>query len=401
MERISGCRSWMARGIAFILAGLLALSLPLSILANNTLRKIFSPDEIGDAIGNLLLLNQDFNGQMLDNVVSGSGDNLISGSNSSSLANLSPDDQAEVAEILFPENWLRTQIDLNVNNFIAWIESEESSPMLVLDLEPLRLELRQGGSFRIAEIWIDSLPLCTDEQERRLTEAWQQSDEIEFSLCKPSGEVHQWLMDRANQQLLQMIESMPGEISLLDEMDSNEFTKGLDEFRRNILGLLLVMRWIRILPFFLMGLIMTFTIRSWAHMRKWWGIPIGLGALITLAVILLVNILGPGMLKNTLVQSAQPQDLQESIVNVYWGLISSILNLSTFHAFILIIILLFIFTIPILLQKKDGDSTREPPSDVSPWVSAEELPPPPQVEPFQPETFAEPPTNDPSIGNVD
>jgi hypothetical protein len=400
MERASGCISWIARILAYLFAGLLVLSLPLSILANNTLRTILSPDDIGNSVAELLLVSQDLSGQLLGNFVSDSIAGPDSSFNSRTLANLSLEDRAEVTQILFPEDWLKTQIRLNIGSIIAWIDSEEPFPRLNLDLEPLWSQLRQGGSFRIAEIWVDALPLCTSEQETRLAESWQQGDPIGVNLCRPAGgELHQQLIDRANQQLIQMLDKVPVEISLLDEMGSNEVTKELSEFRRNILGFLLVMRWMRILPFLFLGLIMTTTIRSWSDMRNWWGIPIGLGALMTFLVVLIGNGIGPGILKNTLSQSAQPAELQESFVNTIWGLISSIMDRSAFHALILLIIVIFAFIIPILLRKKGTDSNPTPSSIDVPRSSANELPPPPQVEPFQPETITDAPANDRSEGN--
>jgi hypothetical protein len=401
MEKTSGCISWITRILAFIFAGLLVLSFPLSILANNTLRTFLSPDVIGNTVADLLLLSQDFSGELLGNFMSDSRVEPGSSFNSRTLANLSPEDRAEVTQILFPEEWLKTQIRLNIGNIITWIESEEPLPRLVLDLEPLRSELRQGGSFRIAEIWVDSLPPCTSEQEARLAEAWQRGDLSGMNFCRPIGELHQQLIDRADQQLIQMLDQVPVEISLLDEMGSHAATKELGEFRRNILGFLLVMRWMRILPFLFLGLIMTLTIRSWSDMRNWWGIPVGLGALTTFLVVLIGNLVGPGVLKDALSQSAQPAELKESIVNMGWDLVSSILDRSAFHAFILLIMIIFSFIIPILFRKKGGDITPAPSYTDVPRSSANEHALPPQVEPFQPETITDTDTNDPSGGNVE
>jgi hypothetical protein len=401
MERVSGCISWIARVLAYVLAGLLIFSLPLSILANNTLRTVLSPDDIGNAVANLLLVSQDFSGQLLGNFVSDTRVEPGSSFNLRTLANLSPEDRVEVTQILFPEDWLKTQIRLNLGNIIAWIESEEPLPRLILDLEPLRSELRQGSSFRIAEIWVDALPTCTSEQETRLAEAWQQGDPIGFNLCRPAGDLYQQLVDRANQQLIQMLDKVPVEISLLDEAGSNEVTKELGEFRRNILGFLLVMRWMRILPLLFLGLIMTLAIRSWLDMRNWWGIPVGLGALMTFLVVLIGNVVGPGVLKNALSESTQPAELQESFVDTIWGLVSSILDRSAFHAFILLIIVILTFIIPILLHKKGKDSIPTPSSTDVPGGRVTELPSPPQVEPFQPETITDAPTDDRSEGNAE
>jgi hypothetical protein len=401
MERASGCISSIARIFSYVLAGLLILSLPLSILANNTLRTFFSSDEVGGAIADLLLLRTGLREQLTDNIISDNWSDLGLSEGSRVIGNISPSDRVKVGQILFPEDWVRKQVRENIGTLMDWIESEEMFPELVLDLNPLWTNLSEGGSYRIAEIWIDSLPPCTREQDAQLDSALQQGASSRVDLCRPEGELRTRLLDFANQRLIQQVENLPREISLLDGMGSENSVNGLNDFRKNILGFLLLTRWMRLFPFLFLGLIMTFTIRSWQDLRKWWGIPLGLGSIFTIVILLVGSNVGPGIIKNAISQSAQPAELQESIVETVWSLVSSVLSRSAFQALFLLIIVGASFALPAIILRKGKQSVPKPDVSDRPRDRIDEIPPPPQVEPFQPETITTTPTNDQSAGNVE
>ncbi len=394
MERASGCIYSITRFLSYLLAGLLAISLPLAILANNALRTFFSPDEVSNAVSNLVLLSGGLREQLTDNIVSEMWSEIGSIEDSRITSNLSPADRVEVGQILFPRDWVRTQVQENLGILMEWVESEEPFPKFFIDLNPLRNNLRGGGAFRIAEIWVDSLPPCTREQITQLESALQRSGSTRLNVCRPEGELRSRLIDDINQKLIQQLDNMPGEISLLEGAESDGALNALDTTRKNILGFLLLTRWMRLLPFLFMGLVMTFAIRSWQDLKRWWGIPIALGSVFLLMIILIGNSVGPGFLKNAVSQSAQPLELQESIVNTIWDLLSSVLNRSAFQALVLLIIVGASFILPTALRRKGIESTSQPETADVPIERVDEFPSPPQVKPFQPETITNTPTND-------
>jgi hypothetical protein len=79
--------------------------------------------------------------------------------------------------------------------------------------------------------------------------------------------------------------------------------------------------------------------------------------------------------------------LQETILATVWDLIASILNRSTFQALILIILVAAGLALPIILKKRKSEPSSEQPVETSPEGRVEDLPPPPQVEPFNPPTI--------------
>jgi hypothetical protein len=394
MEKASGCLHPIAHLLIYLLAGLLILSLPLSILANHTLKTLFSPDEVGSAIANLLILQGGLRDRLAEGIVSETWSGSGTTEGSRALANLSSADRAEVSQILFPADWVKIQVQENIEILIDWIESEEPFPQLFLDLDAIRHNIMEGGSLRIAEIWVDSLAPCNREQEAQLDLALQQGSSAALNFCKPEGELRKRLVNFVNEKWIQQIDQVPAEVPILDRMGSEELTKGLNEFRRNILSFLLLLRWMRLLPFLFLGLIMTLKIRSWQALGRWWGIPIGLGSIFTLAMILIGHALGPGIIQDTLSQSAQPVEFQESIVNSLWGLISAILNRSAFHALIFLGIAAVAFILPNVLGKREKESTHQPSPTVSSGERLDIVSPPPPVEPFQPDTITNVPTND-------
>jgi hypothetical protein len=400
MRRAMGCLNSVARLMCYLMASILIFSLPFSIFAHNSLRTLFSSNHISNAVTNLLLLRGGFREQLVENIISDTWFDSVSDTVSGTLANLSPEDRIEIAQIIFPENWLKTQVQENLTILMEWFGSEESVPRVMIDLEPLRVELEQGGSFRIAEIWVDSLPVCTSEQELEFEEAWLQGSPVGNSRCKPRDELRQRMIGFTEQELLQKIDDMPAKISLLDELDFENVANSLGEFRQNILILLLLMRWLRLLPFLFLGMLLTLTIRSWQDMRKWWGIPVGLGSLFTIVVIVIGVVVGPGILKNAFSQSTSIIELQERIVNVVWGLLSTVLKRSAIQAIVLLIVAVLVLILPILLGKNKEDQTLGFSSADSSGEVTSDFPPPPEVKPFRPETIADVTTDDPSAENT-
>lgn len=389
MQRASGCLNKILKLMAYLLAALLIFTLPVSILANNILRTFFSPSEISEAVSSLVLMRGGLREQLVDNVFTSSWLDKKLTEGRKALVSLDPVDRIRITQILFPDDWVKSQVDENIGNLIAWIESEEPLPELILDLEPLRVQLQEGGSYQVAEILVNSWPPCTVEQAQVIRVALQQATPARFDFCNPEGELHKQLIDFLDRQLKTQVDSISSEISLLDETDSREASRNLEEIRRDILVLLLLLRWIRLLPFLLLGLLMTLVIRSWSDLRMWWGIPVGLGALFGIVLILIGHFVGPGLIKDSLLQSAQPVELQETIINTIWELIATVLNRSAFQALVLIILVAVGMTLPLLLKRRTPKVIPEPPVEPTPEDRMEDLPPPPQVEPFNPETLSD------------
>jgi len=312
------------------------------------------------------------------------------------LKSLTTQDRLKIAQILFPKDWVNNQVRENLENIILWIESEQPLPDLGIDLVPLRETLQEGGSYRIAEIVVDSWPQCSVQQERQLERALQQDSGVKIDFCRPGGELRQRLIDFADQRLQQYIDNIPADIPLLEQINSGDGVRALDEFRRGVLRILLILHWLKSFPFLLLGLIMTFVIRSRRDLGRWWGIPLGMGAMLTLFLIIISHGIGPRILKDAFFQAEQFPEIQEPIVNAVWDLIASVLNRSALQALFTGLLGVALFIIPQLSKKKPPESTQPPTLEEPSAKMEEDSPSPPQVEPFDPDALESSSEEEPS-----
>jgi len=387
MEKASGCANTFIRLLLYVLVALLIIALPLSILSSNTLRTFFSPDEISDSVASLLLLRGGVREQLTDSLISSAWSEQASPDQEEALKSLSAQDRLKIAQILFPKDWVSDQVRENLKNIFLWVESEEALPELKIDLVPLREHLQEGGTYRIAEIVVDSWPQCTIQQERQLERALQQDSSMRFELCQPRGELQQRLINFADQRLQQFIDNMPADIPLLEQLNPDDGVHALEDFRRGVLRILLLLNWLKSLPFLLLGLIMTFVIRSWRDLGRWWGIPLGMGALLTIFLIITGHSIGPSMLYKSFFQAEQVPEIQESIVNAVWDLIASVLNRSALQAILAGLIGLALFVLPQGSRKKTPEPVQPPNLEKTSIKRIKDIPPPPRVEPFDPDAI--------------
>ena len=396
MEKASGCADIFLRLLSYLLIALLVMALPLSIFSRNTLRTFFSPDEISESVASLLLLRGGVREQLTDNLISTAWSEQASSDQGEALKSLTTQDRLRIAQSVFPKDWVNNQVRENLENIILWIESEEPLPDLGIDLVPLRETLQEGGSYRIAEIVVDSWPQCSVQQERQLERALQQDSAVKFDFCRPGGELHQRLIDFADQRLQQFIDNIPADIPLLEQINPGDGVRALEEFRRGVLRILLILNWLKSFPFLLLGLIMTFVIRSWRDLGRWWGIPLGMGAMLTLFLIIISHGIGPRILKDAFFQPVQFPEIQEPIVNAVWDLIASVLNRSALQALFTGLLGVALFIIPQLSKKKPPESTHPPTLEEPSAKNEEDSPSPPQVEPFDPDALESSSEEEPS-----
>jgi len=70
-------------------------------------------------------------------------------------------------------------------------------------------------------------------------------------------------------------------------------------------------------------------------------------------------------------------------------MIASVFNRSAFQSLVLVILAAAGMTLPLLLKSRTPKVIPELPVEPTPKGGMEELPPPPQVEPFNPETLSD------------
>jgi hypothetical protein len=385
MEKASGCVNTSIRLLCYLFVALVVIALPLSILSNNTLRTLLSVDDIRESVVNLLISKGGIRDQLTSQLISEAWAEQRTSEGGEALEFLTDDDTLRIAALLFPNPWVSDQVSENLGNLLLWFETEKPSPVLKINLVPLQEYFNQGGSNRIAKIVVDSWPQCTVQQARQLERVLQDDTSGRFEFCKPEGELYQRLVDYADQRLQQYNENLPTEIPLLGQLNSNESYPTLEEFRRAVLRLILILNILRPLHFLFLGLIMTFASRSWRDLGTWWGIPLSLGAMLVLFFVILARGVGENILLNSIYQGQQVPAVQEPVVDSLWDLITKILNRSAIQAIFTGILGFVFFLIPRLSKKKPKEEVQPSKSEEPLKEVVEDIPPPPQVEPFDPD----------------
>jgi hypothetical protein len=385
MERASGCVGTMARILAYFLVFLLVIIVPISLLASNTLRVWFSSNTFSDVVASFLVIGGGVREQLVDQLISNTWSSQNTSGRSEALDYLNSQDRAEIAKILFPDDWVKSQIQSSVDTFMTWVESEETMPKLVLDLQPIRDQFQEGGSYRITELIVGSWPQCNSDQLQQMDHDLQQDPPVLSELCKSEGDLLDRLIEFVNRTLLKQVKNLPTEVPLLNDLSQQENTFRVEELRKNILSLLFVLKCARLVPIFLFGLIMTLVVRSWRDLGRWWGIPLVVGALIGILIVLAGHAFGPGIIENAFTQVEQPPEVMDPFMDALWALVAPILNRTALHAFLGLALGTVLFVMTNIVRRRTKEAVLQPVKTPERQGEKAHHPPPPEVEHFDPD----------------
>lgn len=383
MDKMVGCTGRLARLLAYVLAAVLILNLPVALLASNTLRLLTSSvtwSEIGKAFFLIGGVREEFAREFLMNVALGE----ISAGEKSILDSLRPQDRIRITQILIPDDWITTQIQENVDRLLLWVESETPAPKFSFNIEPLKTNLKDGGAQRIVNQIIDTWSDCTPDQSRQIEEAMIQGSLEQLPICRLSGDLRVRMVEFISQKIFERLDQLPSEIPLGENLDAPEGSLELSSFRKQLLVLSFDLRLARILPIFLLGTIMTLAIRSWRELGQWWGLPLSVGALLGLLLVIGMHVVGPGLLKGTFPQPEQAGISQEPILEALWILIALILNRTLFQAVIVFVLALGLFLVTWALTKRRPVDTKTQPTEHKPSGEADILLSPPSISSYHP-----------------
>ncbi len=271
-----------------MLAILLAISLPFSLAAHDLGRVLFSPESMSELIVSRVVENGQLRRLLVARLLGGgaSAEDDAEGFDMARASSyLTPAELDEIGDALFPPGWVEEQIASIMRQLYAWLDNDEPSPGLALDLRPVAAWLRSGGAHEFVETLVDSWPACGLQQvEQMLVEAARRG-RVSVQYCEPPEPYRTALMDFAATALLAQVEAMPRQLRLsgVSAGTDAEQVMALKEQMR-LVRLLLTHGWL--LPLSLLGLIMTLAVRSYPDLARWWGIPLLGGGLLGLALLL-------------------------------------------------------------------------------------------------------------------
>lgn len=318
-----------ARAFSIVLGLLLALGLPLALFASSVANTFFDLQLVRTTVSEYLIRSGDVRQLLIQELIpptynSQQEDEI---SIQSWLVYLEPEDRSAIAQILFPDTWMKDQLDQNVERFYGWLEGDLSAPDLQIDLRPVKQRLLNGASLQMAEIVVASWPICTESELLLLAGAALGIGEPQFIACQPPSPWRAIMVEH-------MVEGLKTEaIQTSDTVRLEELFRGpgaqeqAADFKRGILRMrsLALAAWL--LPASGLGLLLALSVRSWRQLLLWWGAPLLTAGLFGLLLAVLagsalsdwISAIGEGLESNPLARPLQSavHDLLEQAINRY------------------------------------------------------------------------------------
>jgi hypothetical protein len=381
MNRPAGCARLVATLPALALALVIALTLPLTVLAHDIGQTVFSPSELTDLVVGRIVDSGWLRGIIRDRLLSGEllpagpGGGFNMGE---ALRYLEPAEVDGILDILLPPEWARDQVGGILESLNAWLENAEPTPALSLDLQPLKDRLISGGAAQLVETIVDSWPACTTELVSQMIAAGVSGSETPWFFCEPPEPQRALLTTAVTQMVVEQARAMPSQLALVPA-GTSQATPGMSleqvlALKERIRLARLLSRWGWILPLSLLGLIMALAVRSWRQLGKWWGIPLFVGGLLTLLLLVTSGRLANRYLLPALALSNTPAVVSSILTGVMEGLVAAVARRLLLHGMVitlagaLLLLLLLVFRGRVAPPMKTAADGAVPPSDADAGV---------------------------------
>ncbi len=410
MLKESGCRNQLPTVSAYVLAIIFVVSMPLAIIAHNSIRVVFSSSVLSEALSELFLLRGGVREQLVEAFFISGWLEGYSREEANPFEFLNTQDRIQISQTLLPDEWIRAQVQASFITIMEWIETDAQKLELNFDFSPIKQGLLDGGSNSIIDTLVNSWPNCTRQQELILQRALSSNKPIQkFEFCQPSGDLSTQLVEHLDRVFQEYVRNIQSDIPFLGEVDDSNDINALTDVKTQLLRLSLWLRWMRLLPLIVAGLIMALVIRTWVELGRWWGIAFMLGATFGLLLVISVQFAGLNALERIILDPGVLQGNTNSYQVVVWSIIERVLGASAGHLIFIFILgaVLFGGTWAYARRKKevrpqavlqDTEDVGESQEAHSPPASAQarETPSPPQVKPFDPDELSGEMENDPA-----
>jgi hypothetical protein len=318
MNRVTGCLGGIARLVAALLAVVFVLTLPVSLALHDLGRLLFTPRELGEFLVDHIVDTGLVRSLVTDRLLS--EDSLGGGAEEGfdlvqAMQYLEPAEVEGLLDVIIPAGWAREQVVRSLESLYDWLDNDQSSPSLVLDVAPLRQNLLAGGVARLVETIVDSWPACTVEQTETMNQAAAGTGEVPVLYCEPPEPFRTSLSEAALVALSDQVARMPAEIALggAAQQPSGPASAEVMALKEQIRLVRALSRWGWLIPLSLLGLIMALAVRSFQGLGRWWGIPLLLGGLLSFTGVFVIGILFRRFLLPTLVMEGMPETLTSLI----------------------------------------------------------------------------------------
>jgi hypothetical protein len=361
-------------------AALLALILPWTLLARDVGMVFFSPQLISDQIIEHWVTNPALRQEMSRQFAKAMLRGMLGVPEEEPLPlpELAPQDLDAIAAIVLPRGWLEGQVRHNVDAFFAWLGSDEPVPDLRLDLVPIRQALMGGGAHRLVKTILDLLPPCTTEEMQELFAALEAGDQGAIPVCSPPPALQEDFVRQATLLLREQAAALPDSLPLGGDLLEGGSLDELLLARDALATARLVLRWLWLIPGFLMAWLLLINIRSWRGLGLWWGVPLFLGGGQGLLLALGGAALSQGMVFRRMARMDLPDGVEGPAFSLFEGLLEEVFSRLLLQSGLVLLIALGLLLLAVLAGR--GQRAPKLPGETQPQPPASPSEPPP-VEP--------------------
>jgi hypothetical protein len=280
------CLQLSMRILAAICALIFIVTLPFGLLAFFSSNVIFSPEELSSTLSESLIASGVLRRSITEMLSEMEfGDDFEDDTEvRQALSDLSADEWDRIIDLLLPDAWMENQLKGAVMSIHTWLDDDRLTPGIEIDLRPIKARMQGESMLEVIDLIVDSWPTCTQEQVDRMRQASVEAGHPVILYCEPPEPFRSELIDFATRRFQSFFRDLPATFSAFDT-EQNDL---------NLDDVLLLKERIRTIRAFtmggwllsaaLLGLIMILAIRSWRDVAIWWGLPVLIAGILTIAL---------------------------------------------------------------------------------------------------------------------
>lgn len=192
---------------------------------------------------------------------------------------------AGIAANLIPPDWLRSQLEPNLDAFFRWLSDETAALDVQVNTRALRERLSGPSLQRAVNQIIVSWPPCTDAQLETLLNFDPQVGNTDFPFCQPPGEHIATMSAILSGELQQVAAQLPDVLPTPGWLNNPETRANLEMLKRNVRVAQALVLEMLLLPVALLSLIVFFAVRSLQSFGRWAGGMLLLSGILTVVPI--------------------------------------------------------------------------------------------------------------------
>jgi hypothetical protein len=362
--------------LAFVLAGVLIIALPVALVANNVGNVLFDQEQMKEIVTGVVLdsdlvpaaLEIQTNRKATEisakierpNQPEGQKLNLYT-----LISSMEEENWEKFQDALLEDEVIGSWIQTIIDGFFNWLDTDEPIPFISLNMQPIidRMKGPEGEAAVVA--FYDSLPDCSD----RTMESMQTNpgdplprSKMVTELCKLSTFPHADQIEVYKDVLAMVVDATPLEYNATQAvLKQREQIGGVFTLKWTIRTWRWYLDTVLLIPLLLLLLILFLGVRSMEGLGQWFGIPLIGGGLISLISAALSKTLWRGWLAEKLPEEVIPPTslLYHELIDGTSRFIGPIFNPLIFQSFVILLIGAGLLTMGFILRmrKATGEKT--------------------------------------------